>query len=366
MGEGTVFAPRVFANTPGETPLLDKIWSWPNLIDNPENRFIQKLRIIGRYQWQYGNVSSSQGDYSEDETRRRRVGLHMRFLDQFRIRVQLKGEGEQSLFESDNVEDAWIAWRPKNFQDFKVKLGQFKPVWSYEWALSSNTMPIVERSQFVNQFRPDRSTGIGATLERGKWTFGLTGFSGDLDDGVAEDPGAFGIANIGYDLGDLVKWDELEWRFDYLYNDNSDQISSSQAYSNAFATSLAGKIGRFGCAAELMYIDGLGDAGNAFGATLLPRYSLIDDRLFLVGRLHYSNSNSSDRLAVQSRYESEVPGIGDGKGKSYYSAYAGVTWHLYKKMQFMNGIEYSRMREGGRNGGDFDGWTFFSGFRIWF
>ena len=105
------------------------------------------------------------------------------------------------------MEDAWIAWHPRNFRHLTLKLGQFKPAWSYEWALSSNPMPIVERSQFLNQFKPDRSTGIGATLERGKWSFGLPGFSGDLDDGVSEDKGAaFGIANIGYDLGDFDGW----------------------------------------------------------------------------------------------------------------------------------------------------------------
>jgi hypothetical protein len=56
--------------------------------------------------------------------------------------------------------------------------------------------------------------------------------------------------------------------------------------------------------------------------TMLPSlYSNPDNRLVqeirLLGRYHYSNSGSENSLLVQSRYESEVPEIGDGRAGNY-------------------------------------------------
>ena len=361
-----VKVPQVIGPMVPEPDLLDRIWSWPRIIDNPENRFIQQLRIVGRYHGQYGAVSTSQGTFDGYENRRERIGLVVDFLNQFRFRAQARGE-KQDVFDKSSLEDAWFGWRPKFLPGLSIKAGQFKPVWSYEWALSSNTMPIIERSQFVNQFRPDRSTGISAYFEKDRWSLGLSAFSGNLHEGLLNDEGGFGILNLGYDFAEMSDvWDELDWRFDYLYNADSEQINMNQAYRHAYSMSLEGKRDNIGLAVDLMYINGLGDAGSALGASVIPSYELIPNKLSLVGRYHYANSHTADRLSLQSRYESKVPALGDMKGKNYHSAYAGINWFLHKKILFMNGVEYSNMRGGGSNGGDFDGWTFFSGIRIWF
>lgn len=356
--------PRIL---PGGYSLLDRITMLPSLYSDPDNRLIQEIRLLGRYHWEYGNVSSAQGNYDGAESRRARAGLMIDFLDQFRFRAQVKGTGEQDLFGDNSVEDMWVAWRSDTSDQFTLKLGQFKPLWSYEWGLSSNTMPIIERSQFVQQFAPDRSVGLSASLERGNWSYGLAGFSGNLDDGASADNGAFGVLNIGYDLSDSADgWDVLRWRFDYLYNNDSIQVSSAQSYRNALSMSLGGRDGRLHGAVNAMYVDAMNGEGNALGLSLIPGYEVIPDKLELVGRYHYSNSESGNSLLVQSRYESEVPEIGDGRGGNYHSAYIGLNWILHKHVRFMNGVEYSTMRDGGADGGDFDGWTFFSGLRLWF
>jgi phosphate-selective porin OprO/OprP len=160
--------------------------------------------------------------------------------------------------------------------------------------------------------------------------------------------------------------DKLRWRFDYLYNGDSSQITSTQSYRNAFSIGMAGDKGRIGGAVNVMFTDGMDGHGNAFGVSFLPTYELIPDKLRLVGRFHYSGSDADNTLLVQKRYESEVPEIGDKRGRNYHSGYAGINWVIHKNIRFLNGLEYSTMQGSGRSGGDFDGWTFFSGFRIWF
>ena len=36
------------------------------------------------------------------------------------------------------------------------------------------------------------------------------------------------------------------------------------------------------------------------------------------------------------------------------------------KLKLMTGIEYADMDDGGNDGGDFEGWTLFTGFRMFF
>ena len=81
--------PRSFFETdhPRLESFAEKMWSLPVLYDNPDGRIFQKIRLVGRYHGQYGNVRASQGNWDGWEDRRKRVGLVVDFLDEFRFRV---------------------------------------------------------------------------------------------------------------------------------------------------------------------------------------------------------------------------------------------------------------------------------------
>jgi hypothetical protein len=57
---------------------------------------------------------------------------------------------------------------------------------------------------------------------------------------------------------------------------------------------------------------------------------------------------------------------GGGRGETYHAGYLGLQFFIHgDNLKLMSGVEYARL-DGGGNGGDFDGWTVFSGVRVSF
>ena len=101
---------------------------------------------------------------------------------------------------------------------------------------------------------------------------------------------------------------------------------------------------------------------DVFGISVIPSY-FVAEGLQLVGRLQWATSADDNDISLPGRYENYAPPAPESdKGDSYASAYLGLNYYLYgHKLKVMNGIEYSTL-----GGGDYDGYTFYSGLRFSF
>lgn len=344
---------------------LDRLWALPVLYSNPEGHFIQSVRLLGVYQGQFATVASRQGDWDGFENRRIRIGTLVDFLEHFEFKGVFKEEGEEKGFERSNLTDLWIAWKPS--KDWCLTLGQQKPLWSYEYGMSSSKLVTVERSAFVDQFAPAYSMGAHLAGGIGRFSAGLGAYSGDAEIRFAGDDGFFLTANLGCDVTDPIRYfDETKWRLDYLFNSDSEQIDSRQPYQHAIATSIAGRRGKLAAMLEGLYIVGEEGFGGAGGLVAFAKYEIIPDRLELVGRYTFSRS-SGDTLRLRTRYETEVGGLGDERGDEYHAAYLGLNWYIYgHRLKVQLGAEYSRMNDTVGDGGDFDGVTLLCALRTFF
>ena len=349
-----------------EMSFADKLWSLPILHRNENSLIFQEVRLTGRYHGQYAWVRSKQGDFEKWENRRVRGGVRVDLLQEFRFRMQFRDRNEDAVTGNPVLEDFWLAWRPSD--EFVLKVGQFKPLWSFTWGISSDNLRTFERTQFVDQFRPRRALGVGVSGEVGTFGWGLAVFSGNTDEGISADDGNFFVANVGGNAGDLVDFEQLRWRFDYLYNNDSDRFSGDRNYQQGFAASLLGEDGRWSGMIDIGFLTGLkgaGNEGNAFGIALVPSYDLIEDKLQLVARYEFSRA-SNDDLSLKARYEQEVVTLGDLQGNLYHAFYTGFQWFLRgNQLKFLGGAEWARMRD---STGDtiYEGWTFITGVRLSF
>ncbi|MFT4549506.1 MAG: phosphate-selective porin OprO/OprP, partial [Verrucomicrobiales bacterium] len=114
----------------------------------------------------------------------------------------------------------------------------------------------------------------------------------------------------------------------------------------------------------LIYADGYD--GDAYGAIIIPTYDLTE-KLQLVGRYQYAHGDN-DSLRAQSRYERRVPDITDGgRGEEYHAFYTGLNYYICDhKLKLMAGAEYADLQDKAGDGGDFEGWTLFTGVRMYF
>ena len=337
------------------TDWCESIWSLPTLYKNDQNAFIQEFKLIGRFQPQYAWVDSKEGDYDDYETRRLRIGGQAKLFNFVKLLGQINVNDEFDPF-YNSIDEAYAEF---SIGEGALIVGKHKPEFTYEYTTSSKEIVTVERSVLVNQVIPDKSSGATFEGAGGGLEFSLGLFSGDGDDEFGGfDEGVFSLATIGTDLG------FADWRLGYLYN-GSEANNNTASYRHSFSNTLVfGGDGPFKVGTDLIYADGFED--DAYGLVILPTYDLTE-KLQLVGRYQYAHGDN-DSLRAQSRYERRVPDITDGgHGEDYNAFYAGVNYYICgHKLKLMTGLEYSDLQDDAGDGGDFEGWTLFTGLRMYF
>jgi len=335
-------------------------WRIPPLYKSEGNPFLQELSIGGRYQGQYYAVDSDKGSNEDWDNRRWRIGGKAKLFNFLELAGDININDEFDPF-YDSIEEVHLT--AKFDESFNLMVGKFKPKWSYEWSTSSREILPFERGLLVNQVRPEKSSGVGAYGKIGKWNYNAGIFSGDFGDEFGDfDGGAFGLASIGYDFKETTGLDRTDWRFDYIYN-SDDENNGGPPYDHSFASHVALAQGDWGLVTEVMYAAGDDDA---WGFYTMPTYFLTK-KLQLVGRYQYAHGDN-DSLRLQSRYERTVPDLTDGgHGEEYNAFYLGLNYYICEhRLKLMSGVEYSTMDDAAGDGGDFSGWTWFNGIRLYF
>ncbi len=375
MASGGVNLSPMPNETSNHEPEQQSILQWlqdaPVLYENSRNPIVQELRIEGRYHGQHQWVRSNRGDADGWEDRRARLGAEASLFHKLTVSATINLHTEEDL--SPVYESLDSAAVSLSLSDgVELKLGKFKPRWSHEWSTSSKRILTFERSLLVNQTRPKKSTGMAVSGKAGNWTY-LTGmFSGDLNDEFGDlDGGWFGLGSIAYDFSERVGLDRLSWRADYLYNDPKQGDTAAPLYQHSFATSVSVGKDPFAWTNEFIYATGW--SPDVFGVSSLLSVDLTN-KWQAVFRYQYAHGEN-DSLRVQKRYERQAPNLTDGgRGGDYHAIYAGLNYYVFgdqltgkdkHRLKFMTGVEWSTM-DGGDDGGSYDGWTSFAGFRFYF
>ncbi|MFN0126034.1 MAG: porin [Verrucomicrobiales bacterium] len=368
---GPAGAKQAVVEPAAEGTWMDSLWNLATL-HKSDDGFFNEFSLTGRYQGQYWSADSDDGDDSDWEHRRFRLGARTFFLER---QLELKAEMFSDLNSGgdfyEGLIEAYVAWHQSDA--FNLTLGKQKPKFGWEWSLSSRLIPTFERSGLINQFRPDYATGAVVDGKVDKWSYYVGAYSNDTV-GDGDDTTEFGefdggwsaIASVSYDLSDTFGLKKAQWRLDYIHSDRDDNDEIYRAFDNGVSTSLELKNGSWGLLTEVLVGDG--DATN-LGLVLIPTYDLTS-RLQLVGRYQLGLSDDDVGLSAQRRYEREV---GGAPGDVYNAFYVGFQYFLFDgkdvekkpeqkhRLKLMGGVEYANMD--GPKG--YDGWTALAGVRLY-
>lgn len=159
-------------------------------------------------------------------------------------------------------------------------------------------------------------------------------------------------------------------KFQWLHNTrpgytNSETNPPSPLYSNAFSLSNEIQAGRLGMTAEFLLGEGVRSRPDVLAFSTMTTWS-FSEKIELINVLEIAGSRKENGVLVPARYEALAPDLGDRRGDSWFSGYAGVNYYLDgHNLKLMTGAKYSHMA-GGTDGGDFSGWTWLAGLRIFF
>jgi len=348
---------------------LHAVWNAPKLYHDPDNPVVQSFALVGRYHGQYWSVDADQGKADDWEHRRIYFGFQAALFRDLLVEVQMKINDDLSPI-YDELYAAFVNWRPDG-ADFSASLGRLDYLFTgMERSVSSKRIATFERALLVNQLMPDEVVGLllqttndGLTFHAGLYSGSIEREFSDFEGGVAAD---FGLA---YDIPLFYETGTLH--VDFLVHDGDRDNDAFEPYKRVVSVWHRGKANPFGLGLDVT-VGGAGQDGRAtvYGITLLPTYDIIKnlllsgDKLQLALRYHFAESDGDNGLQLPERYEQEVTA---GDGNRFHGFYAGLNYFLHgDRLKLMAAVEYASMDDSADDGGDYQGWTYLAGLRLYF
>jgi hypothetical protein len=154
---------------------FDRIWGFATLYENPKNPVLQRFAIRGRFQADFPLFHSNQGEYSEAQVRRFRLGFISSWLADLTLHVEadLDLSCEQVEVCDDDayvgLTDAYLGWAPS--EAFGLKIGKMSARFTLDGSMSSNHLLTLERNNISNnlwsRWSTTRASVCRASPERG-------------------------------------------------------------------------------------------------------------------------------------------------------------------------------------------------------
>lgn len=360
--------PTTFWKRIQDKGLYERLWEATRLYENEDNPAIEAFSIIGRYHGQYWSVNANEGRADGWENRRLYAGAEAVLFHNFTLQAQIKISEDFDPF-YDGLYQAFVKWSPG--EAFSLSTGRLDFLYAgLERTVSSTKIVTFERGLLANQLLPHEVVGAVAQGRAGDFSYRAGVLSGSIEQEFTSFEGGFGaVAGVGCELP--LFFEEGSLHLDYLFNNGNPSNDALEAYDHVFSLWHQGQSGSFGLGVDLTFGHGLDPCPAVLGVTVLPTYVFArnvvrkGDALQAVLRYQFAVSNGDNGLQLQQRYEQEV--VPDGFGDHYQAAYAGINYLIFgDRLKLMTGAEYSVMHDAARDGGDFAGWTYLVGVRVYF
>lgn len=348
----------------------------PIVLLKDDDAWLRQLNLQGRIELQYATGSSNQGSYSsgdlpdavrwgDADVRIFAAGVRAWLGDKFLFDTEANISPDFAPFYRD-IDRMTLSWKAS--EAWTLSGGRMKQRFSWEYATAFRELLTFERTLIVNTLIPlSFATSVQSVYQRGpfKWTTSLA--AGDYSPEFARfDEGVMFFSRFAWDAGPSVGLKSWVWQIDHFYNSRPDN-SDARGYEHSFAISSGLEQGRWGLVAEGLYGTGY-DKPDVWGAYLMPTFYLVPEKLQLVMRWQWADSESATGLRLLPRYESLAPGLADSeaRGHDYQALYLGLNWYLLQhQFKLMTGAEYHRM-DAASPEDEFEGWTFLTGMRAYF
>ena len=349
------------ANTSQEK--YERIWRHAILYQNANDGLVRSFALSGRLQADYAWFDADEGDYDDARWRRFRFGFTSRLADDFTVRL----EGDFDLNNSpgdlyQRLTDAHLDWQAGEKTSLKVL--KHSAGFTLDGTTSSKKLLTPERNNLTNNlwFTAEYFTGISLAGKRGKQLSYKAGVfsSDDSDEWGVTGASFFTLTSVSYDWASDLELNKAQLTLDYVYN-NKDANANTRDFSQVISVSTKWEQGNWGLWTDLSAGDGYFKQSDVWGVSLMPFYSFTEITQ-LVLRYTYLNSDGDNGLRLN-RYENHAV---SGRGDEYNEYFAGLNLFFYgHKLKWQSGLQYTRMDDQAKDGGEYDGWGLTTGLRLY-
>jgi phosphate-selective porin OprO/OprP len=350
-------------STAAETPsIYDRIWRFREWYRNDSNPVIQRLRFSGRYQHDYAMVSADQGDESEWNVRRMRLGFR---ANMFRT-ITVHAEADLNPQEADPVyvrlTDAYVEWAAR--EHLALTVGKQSMPFTLDGATSSKELMSVDRSNLANNiwFTEEYLPGVTVSGTPAPWVYVVGVYSagaknrefGDFSGGVTT------LGSIGYDFASSMQAKEALLSVNYVYQNPDPDNTFTKPFQHVVSLNFKYETVRWGFRSDLSATAGYGDQSSLLGVTAMPFFN-VTPKLQVAARYTFLDSPDPNGLELAA-YEDRV--VGD-RGDRFNELYLGVSYYFYgHQLKLQSSVQFADMRDLAADGGAYSGVSWTTGVRV--
>jgi phosphate-selective porin OprO and OprP len=341
---------------------FDRVWKFAEWYNDSSNPVVQRIQFSGRYQHEFAALDADQGDHSEWNVRRFRLGPRVTFLRSFLFHAEadLNPQETDPLF--IRMTDLYVQWTKS--PRLAITVGKHAVNFTMDGSTSSKELIAIDRSNLTNNiwFTEEYLPGVGVSGRVAPWSYraGLYS-SGSRNKWFGEgDGGLFTYTLLSYDFGRALGVREATLAGNYLYQQPDAKNTFTRPFENIFSANFKVESERWGVRSDLSAASGYLGQSDVWGAMTMPYWSLTP-RFQVVGRYTYVTSDNPNGVRFAT-YESAIV---SGRGDRYNEVYGGANYFFHgHKLKLQTGIQYADMNDRANDGGAYSGTSWVTGVRI--
>jgi phosphate-selective porin OprO/OprP len=358
---GQTAQPAPAAETPKSN--YDKIWQrFTQWYRNDNNRVVQQVTFSGRYQHDFAAIDADQGELSEWNVRRLRLGPRITLFRHF----TLHAEAELNPQERDpfyvRLTDAYVQWNKSS--TFVMTIGKQGIPFTMDGATSSKELLAIDRSNLANNiwFPQEYVPGVSVSGRLAPWVYRAGVYSsGEADREFGEfNGGLFALTVIGYDFAKSMGVKEALLSGNYVYQHPDRRNTFTRQLEHIGSATFKFEASRWGVRTDLSGASGYLGQSGLWSVMAMP-FVNVTDKFQVVSR--YTFLEGADPNGVRlATYESRLV---SGRGDRYNEVYVGANYYFYgHRLKLQSGVQIANMSDRGNDGAAYSGTSWTTGIRV--
>ena len=346
-----------------EPSTYDRIWGdFTQWYADDTNPVIQRLALSGRLHYEFASVESDQGNHSEWNLRRLRIGPRITLFRKFTFHSEVELDPQRNDPLYVRFTDLYLQWA--RTPRLALTVGKQSAPFTLDGATSSRELLSIDRSNLANNlwFPQEYLPGLSLSGRSGQWAYrGAVYSSGAANREFGEfTGGTVTLGVVSYDFAPKLSVKEALLTGNYVYQTADVDNTFTRRLAHIGSINFRLEDTKWGARADVSTAVGYLGQSDMWALQAMPFFN-VTGKLQVVGRYTFIESDMPNGILLAT-YESRVV---SGRGDEYNEMYFGANYYFYgHRLKLQSGVQFAEMNDRAGDGGEYSGVAWTTGLRI--
>jgi phosphate-selective porin OprO/OprP len=363
LAQAAASAQSTLAAPQKEPSTYDKAWKeFTEVYVEDSNPVVQRVLLSGRFHYDFAAIDADQGNLSEWNVRRVRVGPRITMFKSLTLHseVELDPQRHDPFFL--RFTDFYVQWAKT--PSLALTIGKHAAPFTLDGATSSRELLTIDRSNLANNiwFPQEYLPGVSISGRRAPWTYRAAIFSsGAMNREFGEFSGGTStLGVVGYDFASALGAEEALLTANYVYQNPDRDNTFTRQLQHIGSINFRFEDERWGVRTDVAAASGYLGQSDLWALQAMP-FVNITDKFQAIARytlIHSSDVNGIRLATYENRIEPE-------RGDRFGEFYVGANYYFYgHKLKLQSGLQFTDMDDRANDGGEYSGVAWTTGLRV--